>query len=405
MASGKDKMKNIVIIGGGFGGVYAARGLLNILRHNPDIHITLINNTNYFLFVPMLHEVATGTLSPANIAEPLREILRGKNFTFIREKALSVDLNKKKVKTETKVLSYDYLVFATGSTANFFNTSGAEYCLTLKNDADARVLKNHLITSLEHYFCTHDETFSTFVVIGAGPTGIELCLEIKEFVNQILKSNANNHIKPHIILVHAGDVVLSQFPKLQKQAQRQLDKHEIEVLVNSLVTKVSKNSVVVGDKTIDAATIIWTAGVKPSPVVTVPKIVNERDFFVIDEFLRVRRYDTVFAVGDCAFCESNQLPMLAQVATTQGKHVAGNIALHLSGKKMKPFTYKVRGILLSLGKRKGAGVLFGIPIHGFFAWWLMRTIYLFKIIGTANKLKTAYDWTLDFFVKRDMTEV
>ena len=388
---------DIVIIGGGFAGVYAVKNLLQLFK-NDDVQITLVNATNYFLFVPMLHEVATGTLTAANIAEPLRDILRGRNFSFLREKALSVDLKKKKVKTETTFLSYDYLVLATGSTANFYNIPGAEHCLTLKNQADASRLKHHLVQTLEHSFVSKSP--ATIVVIGAGPTGIELCLEIKEFVKQMLRGNVNKSCCPRIILVHSGDAILPQYPKLQKQAAWQLEKHGIEVLLQTKVTRVERNCVVVNDGTIEAGTIVWTAGVKPHLIDTTPKVAERG--YPVNDFLQVKGYSTVFAVGDCA---QTSLPMLAQVATKQGTIAAINIAQHYYGKKMKPFDMKVRGILLSLGKRKGAGIIFGVQFHGFFAWWLMRTIYLFKIIGFSNKLKTAYDWTLDLFVKRDTTEV
>ncbi|HLC75457.1 MAG TPA: NAD(P)/FAD-dependent oxidoreductase [Candidatus Nanoarchaeia archaeon] len=402
---------NIVIIGGGFAGVYAARTILKLFKNNPDVHITIVNSTNYFLFIPMLHEVATGSLAAANIAEPLREILHGKNFSFVRERALSVDFKKKKVKTETMALPYDYLVLATGSTVNFFNTPGAEHCLTLKNGDDAYALKNHLITSIEHSFYAQSEDkqmFATVVVVGAGPTGIELSLEIKEFIDQILKSNATNSIRPHVYLVHSGDVVLPQFPQLQKPAMKALQKHGIELLVKSRATRIFKNSVEMNNSVvIDAATIVWTAGVKPNTVATVPTIADERGCFVVDKYLQLQPH--VFAVGDCASCvpegHDKPLPMLAQIATKQGEHAALNLYLDYSGKQMRPFVPAMNGILLSLGRRKGAGVVFGLPIRGFIAWWFMRTIYLFKIIGTVNKLKTAYEWTLDLFVKRDTTEV
>ena len=407
-------MKNIVIIGGGFGGVYAAKNLIKLFKHADGVHITLVNNTNYFLFIPMLHEIATGTLSASSLAEPLREILRGKHFSFVRERAMSVDLHKQKVKTETMTLSYDYLIIATGSMTNYFNTPGADHCLTLKNEADAINLKNHLITSIERSFYSktdkEKQMFATAAVIGAGPTGVELSLEIKEFIDQILKSNANNHIDPHVYLIQSGDAILPHAPKLQGEAMRALKNHGIHLLLNSRVANVMKRSVIIDNgQAINAATIVWTAGVKPNPIETAPHAADERGFFHVNEFLQLKNYPNVYAVGDCAHSvprgHGRQLPMLAQVASKQGTIAAINIAQQHFGKPLKVFDYTVRGMLLSLGKRKGAGVLFGISIRGFFAWWLMRTIYLFKIIGVSNKLKTAYDWTLDLFVKRDTTEV
>ena len=400
-------MKNIIVIGGGFGGVYAAKKLLHYFKH--DANITLINKTNYFLFVPMLHEVATGSLASNNVTEPLREILRGANFRFIKGEVQSIDLKQKQLSLNQHTMHYDYLVIATGSHTNFSNVPGAEkYALPLKNLQHALHVKNHIIESIEYAFKTDDEkekrAYATVAVVGAGATGIELSIEVKELVDQLLKNNVSSNILSHVILIHSHSEILSQFPKLRQDAMKALKKHGIELILNDRVTKVEKSQLTMKDgRTIDAATIIWTAGTTPNKLPTKPS-----ENFIVNEYLQLPSYPEVFAIGDCASYtqpgKSYPMPALAQVAAEAGKHAAKSIYLMHNKKPLKPFMYNLRGVLLSLGRRKGAGIIKGIKITGFPAWFIMRTIYLFKIIGTINKLKTAYEWTLNLFAKRDTSQ-
>ena len=406
-------MKNIIVIGGGFGGVYATKRLLHYFKHD-EVCITLINKTNYFLFVPMLHEVATGSLSGYNITEPLREILYGTHFRFVKGEAQSIDLKNKTVSINSHKLHYDYLVLATGSHSNFYSIPGAEkFTLPLKSLEHAKHIKNHIIESIEYAFQSDDEKekikYATLAVIGAGATGIEFSIEAKELLDQLLKSNADNTTASRVILIHSHSEILSQFPQLRIDAVKALKKHNIELVLNDKVTKVEQHKLTMKDgRVIDAATIIWTAGIEASSIPTTPKAADKNGKFIVNEFLQLPLYPEVFAVGDCASYtqqgKDHPMPALAQVAAEAGKHVAKNIYFLCHQKELEPFMYELRGILLSLGRRKGAGIIKGIKIKGFPAWFIMRTIYLFKIIGTVNKLKTAYEWTLNLFSKRDTSQ-
>ena len=403
-------MNRVVIVGGGFAGVYAAKGLLK----RKDVHVTLISKRNYFLFVPMLHEVATGSLCGHNLAESYREILKGKNFEFIEDEVAQVDFKKKNVNCKRGSVRYDFLVMCTGSTTNFFGTIGAsEHCFTLKSLSDAVLLKNHVLRCMERAFVEHDklerERLLSVVIVGAGPTGVELAIEMQEFLEQVCKSNALFHERPKVFLVQRGQKILPQIPRLQDDALRQLRKNNVYVLTDSAVkeVKVARVELETG-KSIDARTIVWTAGVKPVLIPTIPEVAGDKKCFVVNEFLQLPAFPDVFIIGDCSQYtqkgEKTPIPALAQVASEQGKHVAKNLGRLLDKDALVPFEFKLKGQFISLGKGYGAGFIGPIKITGFKAWWLNRTIYLFKIIGTGNKLRTAWQWTLNLFTKRDACE-
>lgn len=401
-------MKHIVIVGGGFAGVFAAQGLLK----RADIKVTLISKKNYFLFVPMLHEVATGGLSGHNLAEPYRNLLHSENFDFVKDEVESIDLKKKTVRCKNCVQRYDYLILSTGSMTNFFGTKGAEeHCFTLKSLEDAFRLKNHVIRMAEAAFLekgAEQERLTSVAIVGAGPTGVELSIEMQEFLEQICRSNAKFKGHPKVHLIQRGPKVIPQIPLLQKEAEKRLHKHKIHVLTDSAVTEVQKGKVVMeGGKAIEAATIIWTAGVKPRLIPTTPDVAGGKTF-VVNEFLQLPEFKEVFVIGDCSSYtqkgEKGPVPALAQTASEEGKHVAMNLNRLLDKKDLVPFKFKLKGQFITLGKGYGAGFIGRIKLRGFIAWWLNRTIYLFKIFGAGNKLKTAWEWTLNLFTKRDACE-
>lgn len=397
-------MKRVVIIGGGFAGVYAARRLLK-----ENVKVTLVSKSNYFLFLPMLHEVASGNLCGHNLAEPFRDILRGNNFEFIQDTAEFADLKSKKVKLSHCEVEYDYLVLSTGSKTNFFSIPGAQSALTLKNLEDANKIKREIIKNFEASFHEKNKDerrrLCSIAIVGAGPTGVELAVELKEFADQLLESNAKNSEAAQVYLIQRGPHILPQLPKLRDVALNRLKKHRVHVLTDSAVKEVKDGRVLLEKGEVGVKTIIWSAGVIPNAIPTEPKAANDKGCFVVNEFLQLPAFPEVFVVGDCSLFypkgEKTPVPALAQVATEQGKLVGKNIARLLNGAPLEPFVFKSRGALISLGKGYGAGIVFGVPVKGFFAWWLNRTIYLFKILGFGNKLKTAWEWTLNLFTKRD----
>lgn len=276
-------VKHIVILGGGFGGIYTAKYLLKELGNKESIKITLINKDNYFLFTPMLHEVATGGLNRHNIVEPIREILKADNFEFIKCAVKEINFNKKLIITSLCDLTYDYLVIALGSSTNFYDVQDArKYCLDLKDLHTASSVRNRIINSLEIasklYKKENVKKYLTFIVVGGGPTGVELSAEISEFVKQMLKDNykhlGKNNFK--IYLIQRGDRIMPFIhPKCIEKATNELVKKGITLLLNSSATKVLKNSVEINNKeNIVSNTIIWTSGVRPNEIETIPKITD-----------------------------------------------------------------------------------------------------------------------------------
>ncbi|MBS3147799.1 NAD(P)/FAD-dependent oxidoreductase [Candidatus Woesearchaeota archaeon] len=401
-------MKKVLIIGGGFAGVYAAKRLLK-----ENVRVTLVSKTNYFLFIPMLHEVASGNLCGHNLAEPFKDILRGKNFEFVQDTAEFIDLKNKKVKLAHCEKEYDYLVLSTGSKTNFFGIPGAQNCLALKNLEDAMRIKREIIRNFEASFHEKNKelrkSLCSIAIVGAGPTGVELAIELKEFADQLLNSDAKNVETAQVYLIQRGPHILPSLPELRDVAMKRLRKHHIHILTDSSVKEVQEGKVILDKGAIEAQTIIWSAGIIANTIQTEPKTANDKGCTVVNEFLQLPAFHEVFVVGDCSLFypqgSKDPIPALAQVATEQGKQVGKNIARLLSEQELEPFSFKNKGTLISLGKGYGAGIVFGIPVRGFFAWWLNRTIYLFKILGFSNKLKTAWEWTLNLFTRRDACEL
>ena len=410
-------MKKILIIGGGFAGVYTAKYLLKqIKKENIDAEVTMINNTNYFLFTPMLHEVATGGISRDNIIQPIHRILNDDRFSFLKGTVKNIDTKKKVVLADSFKTPYDILVLATGSRAHYFDVPGAEeYTLPLRTLHDAYKIRNQVIEKIERAEETNDtekrKKMLTFVIIGGGATGIELAGELAEYIDAMLKSKYKRVKKEEISiqLIHRGEEILNMLPRYYaKKCRVHLESLGVKIHLKCGVKEVKKTYVVGCDKHI-ANTIIWAAGFRSNTV----KIDGDLpEQYKVDDYFGIIGKKDVFALGDCAKLEyfDKRVPMLAQVAVKQSEFVTHNV-LHALGEKKEPRNYKHKldGFLLSVGQYYAAGGLqfFGKDIHfsGFFAWWMWRTIYLAKLIGIENKIRVAIDWTLNFFYPRDTSEV
>jgi len=411
-------MKRIVILGAGFGGVYTTLYLLKQMHRQEKIEILLLSKTNYFLFAPLLHEVATGGINRSNIVQPIREIIQHPNFKFLRCSAKEIDFNKRIITTEKTQIPYDYLVIAIGAENEFFNIPGAqEYALPLKSLQDAVIIRNHVLDCLEMSSALlqvkKDEPNLVFVIVGGGPTGVELVGELAEFIDQNLRHNFP-HMKDYerkIFLIQRGPEILPFMSnRSRQQALKKLAKEKVIVMTNAAVTKVTKEGVQINHKEmIITKTVIWASGIKPTTIVTNPKVTNEKGYFVADQQLRVQGQEAVYSVGDCAFVinpyNRKQTPALAQVAVRQARIAARNILHELRNEPQETFTFKLSGILVSVGKRFAVADIHGIKFKGFVAWWLWRTIYLSKLVGWRNKLQVAYDWTLNLFFPRDTTQI
>ncbi|MEX0910215.1 MAG: NAD(P)/FAD-dependent oxidoreductase [Candidatus Paceibacterota bacterium] len=400
----------ILIIGGGFGGIYTAVNLSKNFKNQKDMQITLVNQTNYFLFTPLLHEVATGSLSPLSTAEPIREILRGTNIEFIQTTVTNIDKDTQQVSTTTGHLNYDYLVIATGSKTNFYHIDDTTV-FELKNLRQAVNLKNHLIDKIELSTSTKNleekNKLTTFVIVGGGATGVELAAELAGFTCQTMikkyyhpTSSKLGQIK--IYLINSNHTLLPHLnSKIQTIATKTLIKKGIILKLGTKVEDCTNNQVTLssGEK-ISTNTIIWTAGVLPHH----PNTDTGHKRIEVNDFLQDLNHLNVFALGDVAGQE-NRAPMLAQVATKQGAVVAKNIEALINDKKLTSFKFKSQGTLLSLGTWNAVGEIGGFVISGRFTWWLWRTIYLFKFMSWRKRFRIMAEWTVNLFFPRDITKI
>ncbi len=402
---------HVVIIGGGFGGTYTAKYLTPLIALG-KIEVTLINRTNYFLFTPLLHEVATGGLSPTSVVEPIREIFRHSTVRFIQDEVRSIDVSLKQVSTATATLSYDYLVVSSGAETNYYGTPGAqENTLTLKDMRDALMLRKRLIDMCEKGALTSDESERrktlSCVIVGAGPTGVELAAEIMEFMQENLCAYYHkcgfSKTDMRVTLVAASPDVLPQFPpELRPLAEAELVRKGIHVMTSESVVEVKPGKILFADKSfLEAGTIVWVAGVKPS-VTEIAGIEKEKNGRIkIDEFLRMVGHTEIFALGDV----SGTAPMLAQVASQQAKTVAENISASISQTPLTAFKFHEKGLLVSLGQWYAVGKIFGIVMKGPFMWLVWRTAYLFNFHSWRKRVKIGFEWTINLFYPRDITEV
>jgi NADH dehydrogenase len=402
----------IVILGGGFGGVYTLK-YLHKFFHNTDIKLVLVNKKNYFLFTPLLHEFATGSVSLENLVEPIREIIRCCDYEFIHGEVKRIDLEKKIVELNENKIDYDYLVIALGSKTNFYNIPGAEEnSFTLKSLDDAIRLRNHFIHMFEIASKDKDEGLLTFVIVGGGATGVELAAEMSDYFYKTFSKFYPKEVisKVKIILIERGNELIPQFsPKLRKIALEVLKKRNIKVILEKGVKEVGKDFIKLDDETIiKTKTVIWTAGVQPN----LPEIIgniekDNKERLIVNEYLQVKNYENVFSIGDvCSYIQNKKpLPQLAQVAVRQAEFVAKNIFNLIKNKPLEKFVYKHQGDLISLGRFFAIGEIKNFTFSGFFTWILWRGVYLSKVISNKDKIKTFIDWLLDFFYPRDITEI
>ncbi len=412
--------KRVLILGGGFGGLYAALELDKVLRRKDDFEVILINRENFFLFTPMLHEVAASDQDLSNIVSPVRQLL--KRVKFFEGDVEAIDLPNKRVTVShgfdhhTHDLAYDQLIIALGSITNFFNLPGlAERALTVKTLGDAIHLRNRLIQLLEEAdtecAAGNREPLLTFVVAGGGFAGVETIAGIHDFVCEILP------FYPHIsrklvraVLVHPGKFILPELgEELGAYAQTKLSERGVEIRGSSKVTGVTDQGVQLSDgEFVRTNTLIWTAGTCPSPLLEGLPCQKERGRICVNEFLEVPGFPGVWALGDAAVIPDRttgkNCPPTAQHALREGKVAAHNVLAELHGGQKRPFVFGGLGQLAAIGRRTGVAKIFGFKFSGFAAWWMWRTIYLSKLPRFEKKFRVALDWTLDLFFAKDMVQ-
>jgi NADH:ubiquinone reductase (H+-translocating) len=418
-------MKTIVIVGAGFAGIYTAKRLLKKIKKKP-VKVILISEYNYFLFTPMLHEVATGGISRDNIVAAVNQIITHCNFTFIKGKVTNIDTKHKCVELEHCEQKYDVLVLATGSSANYYGIKGAEkHAIALRNLQSSYAIKNKIIAQIERAVVENNpkkrKKLLTFMVVGGGATGVELAGELAEFVKTMLHSD-HKSIKEKdvkIILVHRGSHILNMLPEyFSRKCQEHLIKEGVSLLLKTDVKEVGDGFIKDQRKRKhQAGAIFWAVGFKPN-IVSIDRkkfdTYNATHHFNLEDprYKHEKIFDDVFVMGDCAHLEQKngrRAPMLAQVAVEQSDYVANNVLYRLGyAKKLKPYSFSLKGFLISVGQYFAVANMkvFDRDVYfsGFWAWFLWRTIYMLKLVGFGNKLRVATDWTLNFFYPRDTSE-
>jgi len=399
-----DRFPHVVILGGGFAGLSAARAL----RKAP-VRITLLDRRNHHLFQPLLYQVATAALNPSEIAVPIRSILsRQQNTTTLMAEAIGVDPAAKTIQLADGECSYDYLVVATGATHSYFgHDEWAPYAAGLKTIEDALEIRRRVLSAFEAAERQSDpaqlRATLTFVVVGAGPTGVELAGALSE-IGRLTVAKDFRSFDPRtlrVVLVEAADRVLPPYsPKLSASAKAQLEHLGVEVRVGAKVTRIDQTGVWLGEEHIDARTVLWAAGVAASPLGKALGVPTDRAGRVlVQPDLSVPGHPEIFVAGDlmAIATDGKPVPGVAPAAMQSGRHVARNVAALVAGAATRPFRYRDKGSLATIGRAKAVGAIAGLQLSGFFAWWVWWLVHIAYLIGFRNRLVVMIGWAWQYF--------
>ncbi|MBX5482459.1 MAG: NAD(P)/FAD-dependent oxidoreductase [Myxococcaceae bacterium] len=404
----RDDRPHVVILGGGFGGLYAARAL----EHEP-VRVTLIDRKNHHLFQPLLYQVATAALNPSDIAAPLRGILRRSGTEVLLAEATAIDPEKKRVLLTDGEIDYDYLIVATGATHSYFgHDEWARYAPGLKTLDDALEIRRRVLLAFEaaerEPNPAHRRELLTFVIVGAGATGVEMAGALAEIAREALVRDFH-HIDPattRVVLVEGVNKVLPPYPDpLSREAAEELQSLGVEVRIGAKVTSVDEHGVIVnGNERIAAHTVIWAAGVAASPLAKSLGVPLDRAGRVsVTPFLTVPGHDDIFVVGDLARIESDGelVPGVAPAAMQMGVQAAKNVLHQVHGAPMMPFTYWDRGTFAVIGRGAAVGVAFRrFQLKGSLAWLAWLCIHLLFLIGFRNKIVVLVNWAYSYLADR-----
>jgi NADH dehydrogenase len=413
----------IVILGGGFGGVAAAQRLERLTggrKSSTTIETTLVSQSNYLLFTPMLAEVAGSSLVAQNISAPVRASCP--NTHFLRAAVDDIDIEMQTVRIRRsatlspETIPFDHLVLALGAVPNYFGLPGIkEFSYGLKTLEDATRLRNHVISQLERADVEVDRTERerqlTFVVAGGGFAGAEIIAELFDLVHSVRRYYPNIEPKElRFVLVHSQKRILPELsPELADYSLRVLQSRGIEFILDEHVAEATATAVLLQDgRSIPTHTIVWTAGNQPNPMLkTMPTTRDERGAIMVETTLQAKETSNIWAIGDCAQIPDGHqdgtfYPPTAQHALREGKLVAENIIAVIRGQEPKPFRFKTIGILVALGHRTAVAELMGFRFSGFLAWLMWRGVYLSKLPVLEKKVRVMLDWLLDLFFARDI---
>lgn len=398
----------IVIVGAGFAGLSAAKHLADC-----PADIVLIDKRNHHVFQPLLYQVATAALSPAQIAQPIRSIVKKqKNCTVVQGEIVTIDVNKKTVFGHKGSVSYDYLIVATGAAHTYFgHDEWAPFAPGLKSLDDALKIRQRILAAFEQAEISEDENersaLMTFILIGGGPTGVEMAGAIAELARHTLCEEFRriNPADAKVILIEAGPRLLAAFPEiLSMRAQEDLEEIGVQVMTGRAVTHCAKEGVKIGDDFIPCRSIVWTAGVKASPAASWLQAEQDKAgrAIVSSDFLLPAHPD-IFVIGDTAHVTDSHglnVPGLAPAAEQQGKYVAQMIASKI--KKSTPpaaFTYRDYGTMATIGRGKAVAKIRNVIFGGFLAWSLWGSVHLIPLVGFRNRFAVALDWIWAYFTR------
>ncbi len=405
--------KKVIIIGAGFGGLTAAKTLADT-----DFEITIIDKTNHHLFQPLLYQVATAALSPADIAVPIRSLLAEyKNIRVVLDEVISIDKNQRSVQIKNLILQYDYLIVAVGSRHSYFGKSEWEKLAPgLKTLTDALVIREKIISALELAELENNtelkNKYLTFVIVGGGPTGVELAGAIAEISKETMIKDYKSFspADTKVILIEATNRLLSSFDKkLSEQAKDDLEKMGVEVKLNTKVEDISEEGVYTNHGFIPSKTIIWAAGNQASPLLKSLNVELDRaGRVIVNKDCSLPGNPEIFVIGDAAHFSDesgNVLPGVAQVAIQQGKFVAGIIKNEIPVANRPTFKYRDKGTMATIGKAKAVAEIKGFKLSGVIAWLTWSLVHIFFLIGFRNRFRVMIEWIWYYITKRHGTRL
>jgi NADH dehydrogenase len=400
----KKEERHVVILGGGFGGLAAARAL-----DCPGIRVTLIDRSNHHLFQPLLYQVATAALAAPDVSAPIRQILsRQANVTVLMAGVQRIEVEKKRIVVEARHIEYDYLIMATGmGHAYFGNDKWAEHAPGLKTVGEALDVRRRILRAFEaaelEVAPEARRPYTTFVVVGGGPTGVEMAGSLAEIAGRTLARDFRRFDPrtTRVILIEAGPRILSTFPEsLSEKACLQLEKLGVEVRLNGRVTDLGPDFVEVGGETIATRTVLWAAGVQASPLTTHLGVPLDRAGRVwVEDDLSVPDRPEVFVAGDliAKTQDGKTLAGVAQLAVQSGRHIAKNIRHDVTARPRQPFRYVDKGSMATIGRNMAVAKIGRFEFTGVVAWWLWLTVHLLALVSYRGRIAVLIEWAFSYF--------
>lgn len=399
-------LPHVVVVGGGFAGLMAVRAL----RRAP-VRVTLVDRRNHHLFQPLLYQVATAALNPGDIAYPIRSVLRSQqNARTLLGSVRSIETAANRLHLRDEVIDYDYLLLATGASHSYFGKDEWEkWAPGLKTIEDALEIRRRVLSAFEaaeRIGSDNPEKLRealTFVVVGAGPTGVELAGALAE-IGRLTVAKDFRTFDPtslRVVLVEAADRVLPPYVEvLSEKAKKQLEHLGVEVRLNSLVTHIDEHGVQLGDEFLAARTVLWGAGVSASPLGAALGAETDRAGRVlVDDDLRVPGHDNIFVAGDLMHieCKGKMVPGVAPAAIQAGRAAARNIEALVAGRPTKPFRYMDKGSLATIGRAKAVGQIGRMEFSGWLAWWVWWVVHIAYLVGYRNRIAVMMGWAWQYF--------